>query len=514
MKTRVKITLALVAASFSACGESANQVGRKDNGQIANLLTQIGPYVRNGMQKTGVPGVAVAVVYRDKVVYLEGFGVRRAGEAEPIDRNTVFQLASVSKPIASTVVASLVGDRQISWDDKIADLDRDFRLSDASASQQLTIRDLLSHRSGLPTSAGDALEDLGFARPFILHRMRLLPLAGTFRNSYHYSNFGYTEGAIAAAKAARMQWEDLAYKRLFQPVGMDSSSYRYSDYENRANKAAIHVIIDGKAVARYHRDPDAEAPAGAASSSVRDLAQWLRLQLAGGVWNGQTIVESNALNETHLPQIQSGTNRDTGKPTYYGLGWDVGYDADGEVVLGHSGAFFLGTGTTVRFSPSKQLGIIVLTNAQPTGLAEATAFTFFDNYSFGESTRDWLTLFSGGFKAMIENSNNETTDYSKLTPPSSPAPSKSLSAYAGTYCNEYYGGIEVTEQGGSLWMRFPDTGRLYSLTHWDGDKFNYRFEEEQGIGTRGVSFGLTGAGTMTIENLALEGSGEFARCAH
>jgi hypothetical protein len=114
---------------------------------------------------------------------------------------------------------------------------------------------------------------------------------------------------------------------------------------------------------------------------------------------------------------------------------------------------------------------------------------------------------------MIEDSNNETTDYSKLTPPSSPAASKPLSTYAGKYCNEYYGQIEVTEQGGSLWMRFPDTGRLYTLTHWDGDKFTYRFEEEQGIGTRGVSFALTGAGTMSVENLALEGSGEFARCA-
>jgi CubicO group peptidase (beta-lactamase class C family) len=335
--------------------------------------------------------------------------------------------------------------------------------------------------------------------------MRLLPLTGEFRKSYQYSNFGYTEGAIAAAKTARVQWEDLASRRLFQPLGMTSTSYRYSDYENRANKASIHVIIDGKAVARYHRDPDAEAPAGSASSSVRDLAEWLRLQLAGGVWNGQTIVARSALDETHAPQIQTGTN-------YYGLGWGVSYDASGELMLDHSGAFFLGTGTVVRFSPSKQLGIIVLTNAQPTGLAEATANTFFDYYNDGQPQRDWLTFFSSRFKSVIEASNNATTDYSKLTPPSSPAPGKSLSAYVGTYCNEYYGKVEVTEQNGSLWMRLPDDGRLYTLTHWDGDKFTYRFEEEQGIGTRGVSFNLTGTGSMSIENLALEGSGEFARC--
>jgi CubicO group peptidase (beta-lactamase class C family) len=513
MQIHAKITLAIVAASLTATGAAPDEATRKDNGQINKVLRQIAPYVRDGMQKTGVPGVAIAVVYRDKVVYLEGFGIRKAGAADAITPDTVFQLASVSKPIASTIVASLVGDRQVSWDDRIVDLDPDFSLSDADVTQQLTIRDLLSHRSGLPTSSGDALEDLGFTRPVILHQMRLLPLTGNFRKGYQYSNFGYTEGAIAASKTSQLQWEDLAYKRLFQPVGMTSTSYRYSDYENRSNKASIHVIIDGKPIARYHRDPDAEAPAGSASSSIRDLAEWLRLQLAGGAWNGQTIVQRDALKETHSPQIQNGTDNDTGKPTYYGLGWGVGYDASGEVMLSHSGAFFLGTGTTVRFSPSKQLGIIVLTNAQPTGLAEATAFTFFDLYNNVQPVRDWLTIFSAAFKGMIEESNNETTDYSKVSPPSSPAPSKPLSTYVGTYCNNYYGSVDVTEQGGSLWMRFPDEGRLYTLAPWDGDKFTYRFEEEQGIGARGVSFALTGAGTMSIENLALEGSGEFARCA-
>jgi CubicO group peptidase (beta-lactamase class C family) len=505
MRIRSQLSSALLVFSLVTAAASPDNPLSKDNGRIIKVLRQIAPYVHDGMQKTGVPGAAVAVVYRDKVVYLEGFGIRKAGRADPVTPDTVFQLASVSKPIASTVVAGLVGDGQVSWDDKIVDLDPGFRLSDASVTEQLTIRDLLSHRSGLPTSAGDALEDLGFTRPVILHKMRLLPLTGEFRKTYQYSNFGYTEGAIAAAKTARVQWEDLASRRLFQPLGMTSTSYRYSDYENRANKASIHVIIDGKAVARYHRDPDAEAPAGSASSSVRDLAEWLRLQLAGGVWNGQTIVARSALDETHAPQIQTGTN-------YYGLGWGVSYDASGELMLDHSGAFFLGTGTVVRFSPSKQLGIIVLTNAQPTGLAEATANTFFDYYNDGQPQRDWLTFFSSRFKSVIEASNNATTDYSKLTPPSSPAPGKSLSAYVGTYCNEYYGKVEVTEQNGSLWMRLPDDGRLYTLTHWDGDKFTYRFEEEQGIGTRGVSFNLTGTGSMSIENLALEGSGEFARC--
>jgi CubicO group peptidase (beta-lactamase class C family) len=502
----------LIAALMTSLGLlSAHQPDKPDR-PIEPVLQKLGPYIKRGMRKTGVPGVAVAVVYHDRVVYLEGFGIRKAGFEGDVNPDTVFQLASLSKPIASTIVAALVGEHEVNWDDRIVDLDPAFKLSDPNVTERLTIRDLLSHRSGLPTSSGDALEDLGFTRPEILHQMRFIPLAGPFRKSYHYSNFGYTEGAIAASKAVHSDWEDLAEKRLFGPLGMTSASYRYSDYESKENKAAIHVIINGKAIARYHRDPDAEAPAGAASSSVRDLAKWLQLQLADGRWEGQSIVDADALKETRRPEIQNGVNHETGKPVYYGLGWNVDRDAAGRLILSHSGAFFLGTGTTVRFSPSQQIGIIVLTNALPTGLAEATANQFFDLYNFGAPRQDWLTLFGDAFKKMIEESNNETTDYSKLTPPSSPVHSKPLPAYVGTYRNNYYGRIEITEQHGALWMRLPDNGALYSLSHWDADTFTYRFEAEQGIGTRGVVFNLSGRPTVTIENLTVEGNGTFTRC--
>jgi CubicO group peptidase (beta-lactamase class C family) len=487
----------------------ANQAPQ--NRPIDSLLKDMEMFVKDGMKKTGVPGVAVAVIYQDKVVYLEGFGVRKSGDNAPVDSDTVFQVASLSKPITSTIVAALVGKHEVDWDSTIVKLDPSFKLSDATVTERVTIRDLLSHRSGLPTSAGDALEDLGFSRPEILPQMRLLTLTGQFRKTFQYSNFGYTEGAIAASNAVGERWEDLARDRLFKPLGMTSTSYRYSDYQNTADKAAIHVIINGKAVARYHRDPDAEAPAGAASSSVRDLAEWLRLQLAEGKWNGQSIVAADALKQTHAPQVQRGTNHETGKPSYYGLGWDVDYDSAKRLILSHSGAFFVGTGTTVKFSPSDQLGIVVLTNAMPTGLAEATANQLFDLYHYGASKQDWLKIFGGAFKTMIDQGNNEITDYSKLAPPPSPVPSKPFSAYAGTYSNNYYGEIEITEQGGSLWMRLPATGALYTLSHWDADTFTYRFEAEQGIGTRGVVFTLGGAPRVLIQNLALEGNGVFTK---
>jgi hypothetical protein len=186
----------------------------------------------------------------------------------------------------------------------------------------------------------------------------------------------------------------------------------------------------------------------------------------------------------------------------------VDYDVAGNLVLSHSGGFFLGTGTTVKFSPSQQLGIVVLTNALPTGLAEAAANTFFDLVNYGAPRKDWLTFFGNGFKGFIEASNNASTDYSRLSPPPSPTRAKPLSTYVGRYGNNYYGQIEVTEHNGSLWMRFPDTGALYTLTHWDADTFIYRFEAEQGIGSRGVVF-MGEKRSVLIENLALEGNGLF-----
>lgn len=340
--------------------------------------------------------------------------------------------------------------------------------------------------------------------------MRFLRPTGTFRKTYQYSNFPYTEAGIAAAKPVDRQWEDVALERLFKPLGLSSTRYRYSDYKDRINKAAIHVFVDGKTVARYKRDPDAQAPAGGASSSVRDLAEWLRLQLSGGTWNGQPIVAADALKETHTPQIGSGTDPYTGGPQYYGLGWNVAYDQHHNPMLAHGGAFYLGAGTAVRFSPSDQLGIAVLTNAQPTGLAEAITFQLFDLYRYGKPTQDWLTPSREYFRQLLDNLTNASKNYSALTPPAAPTPPRPFTTYLGTYRNDYYGQIEITEEHGVLWLRLPGTGGLYSLTHWDGDTFTYRYYGDLDL-ARGVVFNFDGTPRVEIENLALEGDGTFLK---
>ena len=275
------LLIAVLATLVSAHAQTAAPT----SGNIAPALAKLDAYITGTMAQTKVPGLAVAVVYQGQVVFAKGYGVRKLGEPPKVDPDTVFEIASVSKPLASTVMASLMEtEKGLSWDSTVKELDPGFVLSDATATQKLTLRDLFSHRSGLPTGAGDVLEDLGYSRPEILDRIRYVPLAGPFRESYHYSNFGLTEAAIAASLKTGKTWEELSEERLYAKIGMRSTSSRYSDYENRPNKAALHVLLDGTYRNWFVREADSEAPAGGVSSSVNDLAKWMELQLNNGMF--------------------------------------------------------------------------------------------------------------------------------------------------------------------------------------------------------------------------------------
>ena len=320
------------------------------------------------LKQTGVPGIAIAVVHRDQVLLCRGFGVREAGKPEPIDADTVFQLASVSKPMSSTILAALVGEGRIDWDDRVIDHDPGFRMYLPFVTREVRLRDFLCHRSGLPDHAGDLLEDLGFSREQILFQLRYQPPDSSFRAGYAYTNFGYSEAAYASAKGVGMPWEEVAQRWLFTPLGMKSTSYRFADYERAANKALLHVQIDGKWTAKFTRQPDAQTPAGGASSTLNDLVRWLKLQLNQGSVDGRQLIARDVLRETHTPQIVTSFAPEEGRLVSYGLGWNVSVERGGRVFWKHSGGFALGMRTEVALLPSEQLAIAVLSNAGPTGI--------------------------------------------------------------------------------------------------------------------------------------------------
>ncbi len=459
-----------------------------------------------------VPGFAIAVVFQDKVVYAKGFGVRDVNSKAEVNADTVFQLASVSKPIGATVVSALLSEGQRNWDAKLYELDPSFVMFDPWVTREITLRDMYAHRSGLPDHAGDLLEDLGFNRGEVLRRLRYQRPGSSFRSHYAYTNFGITAAAVAAAKASGMEWEKASDEKLYQPLGMTSTSSRHSDFLARANKALGHVRVDEKWVQKYQRDPDPESPAGGVSSSVNDLTKWMRLELGNGKFEGKTIVGEEALLETRQPVMLTGHNPFNGRPSFYGLGWNVYYDDQARLRLSHSGAFDLGAATSVTIVPGEQLGIAVLTNAFPIGFAEALGSTFLDLAFYGKLTQDWFAVFAKAFSNPAVLGLTPGFDYHK--PPASPAAALPLAAYAGIYRNDFFGDIAVREQNGALAMTIGPQNKVFPLQHYDRDTFAYQTEGENAVGLSGVTFLVRSDGKatqMTVENLSVRSEGVFSR---
>jgi CubicO group peptidase (beta-lactamase class C family) len=526
--------VALVAAGCTQDGGSGPSGSAAGPGASASLLPQppaptpsltqqkvdaavgqLDSIVQSAMARSGVPGVAVAVVHQDKVVYSKGFGVREVGKPDTVDPDTVFQVASVSKPVSSTIVAGVVGRKMIAWDDPVIKYRPSFALRDPYVTTNATFADLMSHRSGLYTGAGDLLEDLGFDQDYILSKLNQQPL-DSFRASYNYSNFGYTQGGVAAADAAKRPWGSLAEDVLFGPLGMTESSYEHGAYESRQNKALVHVRVGDPTSktwqAKYVRDADAEAPAGGLSSSVRDMAQFIRLQLGGGKIDGKQVVDSAALQETHVPhQDLHAPQQPNARTQFYGLGWNVSYDDQGRLKLDHSGAFALGAATNVALLPVEQLGIVTLTNGEPIGVPESINNAFFDAAQNGKPTVDWLGFYENVLAASEAQPPNPYD-----TPPAQPKPPQALTAYAGIYDNAYYGPLTVSVADGKLQMTMGPSAKptAFPLTAYDGDTFTFQSIGENAAGTSGAVFkpGANGRiDTMTLTFYDQRGLGTFTR---
>ncbi len=499
-------------------------VSRSSSGQmpardaVLEATAQAEAMAKALMQRTGIPGLAMAVVHGDEIVSARGFGVRAVGSGEPVDADTVFQLASMSKPLGATVVAHEVGSRRVAWESRMRELMPSLVLKDDAVNAQLTVGDLYAHRSGLPDHAGDTLEELGFGREAILQRLRQLPLA-PFRASYNYTNYGMSAAGVAVAAAAGTDWPTLGERVLYEPLGMHSTSSRFADFRARANRAPGHVKEDGRYVLGPERpagtgvqrwsaayDTDAQSPSGGASSSVRDLARWMSLLLSGGVYQGREVVDAAALGAAMRPQ-QGITDSSGASVGDYGFGFFINTNEAGRIVYSHGGAFSWGASTHFTFMPSAGVGIVVLTNAWPTGVAEAVTATFNDVIDFGAPRRDWFALYAAG----IEQAFKPQGSLAGQSPPAAPLPARPPAAYVGSWSSDYYGLLKVEQAPEGLRMRLGSDGQtVFALRHWSGDTFT--FVPLNDSATPGsVSRADFALDTLTLEHYNKEGLGVFTR---
>lgn len=508
-------TLSLAgAAGLAGCGGGGDgnaysgfvSSGTTQDKQIALALAQVDSLGEALMTSTGIPGMAIAMVRGDQLLYARGFGVKVAGTRSPVDADTVFQLASMSKPIGASVVARQVGAGNIAWETPIQRWLPWFRLSNPDVSAQVTVGDMYAHRTGLPHAAGDKLEDMGDDQRKILEQLRYLPLT-EFRNSYAYANYGTTTGGITVATAAGVDWATLSQRNIYGPLGMTRTSSRFADYQARDNRAVGHIKVDGVYVPGPVRMPDTQAPAASVTSSVNDVAKWLSMMLGKGAYKGQRVVDAAALAPATSRQIMSSPAVDGRPPGYYGFGFNVGVTAAGNPSYGHSGAFSLGAGTAFTVVPQTGIGIVVLTNASPIGVAEAFVAQLFDLVQFGAIQQPWQQIYAGAL-APVMAPDGSLVGVPRPTNPK--PPSKTLTGYVGQYANDYYGPAQVVLQNGALTLVIGATPLRLPLAHWDGEVFTFTlFNENATPGT--ISKATFDGNRMVLEYYDVEGLGTFVR---
>jgi len=491
--------------------------------RILQAVAQLDEIVPDMMERSGIPGLAVAVVRGDEVLYAKGFGVRRVGSPEKVDADTVFAIASMSKPLGATVVASQVSLGEVSWETPMSEVFPGFALSDPAATKQVTVGDLYAHRSGLPDHAGDTLEELNFNRETILSRFHRLP-AAPFRQEFNYTNYGMTAAAVAVAEQAGTDWPSLAERSLYQPLKMDSTSSRFADFLARSNRAPGHVKENGVFVVGPERPPgtgeqrwstgwntDQQSPSGGVSSSAADLARWMSFVLAS--INRTSLLSEEAFTPAITPQFtlyQAKNDQETS--VSYGYGFFIDDLPTGERILHHGGAFSWGTGTNVSLLPSADLGIVVLTNAWPTGVSEALCGRFMETVRLGAPQKDWYAYYAGALATAYDPQG----ELAGLPRPDQPVLARPLQDYLGSYQSPYHGTASVVTGSQGLELRLGPQGEVvFKLDHWDGDIFTFiPFNDATGPGS--LSKAEFSGDTLVLEHYNnpksnLQGLGVFTR---
>ncbi|GAB4441903.1 MAG: serine hydrolase [Anaerolineae bacterium] len=434
-------------------------------------------YIEQARQDWGAPGVAIAVVRDDVVVFARGFGVRELGKDGPVDEHTLFAVASTTKAFTAALLGMLVDEGRLKWDDPVTSYLPGFQLYDPFVTRELTVRDLLCHRSGL--SRGDSLwYATGFDRAEVLHRVRHLKPSWSFRARYGYQNIMYLAASQVIEAVAGQSWDDFIEARLLAPLGMTRSVTSVHELAGMENVATPHHQDEdsGDVTPIPYWDVDNIAGAGALNASAVEMAQWMRLNLAGGLYEGTRLLSEDVIREMQTPQminndperreieakIDIGVNFNT-----YGLGWAV-YDYQGRKVIAHGGGLD-GMRSEVMMAPAEKLGVVVLTNLTRVGayLPNAIAYRTLDAY-LGNPERDWSRDY---LKAAGEMAAEQKAEEEKIVGAhvEGTAPSLPLAAYTGTYRNAMYGDAEIAQEGDALVLKFY---RLVGdLAHWHYDTF-------------------------------------------
>ena len=505
-----------VAAALAPLGPSTSAAQNPQRRpQPAGALARTSPlagfdaYVAQAMRDWDVPGLAVAVVKDDSVVYERGFGVRELGRPGAVDSNTVFIAASTTKAFTAALMAMLVDSGRVRWDDPVTRQLPGFQLFDPYVTRELTVRDLLSHRSGL--GRADALwYGTAFSREEVLRRLRFQRPAWSLRSQYGYNNNMFVAAGQAVAAVTGRPWDDMVRERIFRPLGMARTSTSVAELRGLENVATPHARYDGRMTPIAWRNFDNVGSAGSINTTVRDMAQWLRFQLSGGTYDGRRLLSDSAFRQMRLPNtpIRPEPRTDSLYPEIhlraYGLGWTLN-DYRGRLVVSHGGALD-GMRAQVGLLPEERVGVVLMANSDQVGsLLVGLQYRVLDAYT-GGVRRDWSADLLAD---LVRGREREARDSARQDSSRVPGtqPSHALAQYAGRYVDSLYGEMTVAEAAGRLVLSHG-TWATADLEHWHYDTFRAVWRDRE-LGRDFVTFATDVDGK--VSRISVKDMGEFAR---
>jgi CubicO group peptidase (beta-lactamase class C family) len=445
----------------------------------------------------GAPGLAAAIVKDGRVVFAKGFGTKHLDENAPVDTHTLFTLASTTKAFVASALGILVDDGKLKWDDPVIRYVPEFRVADAYVTREVTIRDLLVHRTGIEEM--DILWLRGFNTRESLQRMQNATQASSLRSTWAYNNMMYVVAAEVVARVAGVKFEDFVAQRIFAPVGMTDSTFTTADLLKRNNVTGAHRIVNG--AARKTAPYLSEAPLGAAGiqSSVADMAKWLQLLLDEGRVGDKSVIKADTVAEGFKPQMLLANigypAARHAKPHFYayGLGWFL-QDYQGRLVAMHTGSLY-GANALAAVVPEENLGLVILINAGSVEYRHAFMYDVIDRF-LGTRNRDWNAELHKVY-ADLQAEEDKSRAAALQTRAVKTRPSAPLDAFAGTYSNPVVGDVEIAHgKDGTLTLVMkPDAA--FTLSHWSYDTFEASDDRAPGDGflmtfTRGPDGRITG----------------------
>jgi CubicO group peptidase (beta-lactamase class C family) len=466
-------------------------------------------YVATSMKTFDVPGMAVAIVKEGKILVAKGYGVRKLGDPMPVDEFTMFGIGSNTKAFTTAALATLVDEGKLSWDDPVYQRLPGFVMYDPYVSHEMTIRDLLTHRSGMGLGEGDLLfwPHTTYSRADVIYKLRFMKPHSSFRSHYAYDNLLYmTAGQIIPALTG-ITWDDYIRQRIFMPLGMNHSNLSTTAYKAGDNYSYPHSRVDGKLQVIPFEDLDNAGPAGSINSSAADMAKWVQLQLNRGKFVDR---EGHLFTEQRSKEMWSAqTILPTGEPQAplaglkenfadYALGWGL-RDYHGRKLVGHTGGVG-GFVSRVMLVPEENLGIVVLTNAEQVGAFDSILYHVLDYY-FHLPTTDWVAAFKA-VRDKREEDAAETMKKAEGARDTNSKPSLPLEKYAGVYNDAWYGPITIKMENGGLVITFDHTPTMIGdLQHWQYDTFKAHWRQRT-IEDAFITFSLHPDGSIDSASMA------------